>query len=243
MNSAKKEKNRLEKFRGIFFQIGLIVATSITLLAFEWTFPVKIADLPKPDIQVEGDFDLPPVTYSTVPKKPQVKTPAVKVHPTQFNIVNNTPTDPTIIDPEPFKDPEPTFDPSKWAKPDPIEPEDAPLPAAGKMPYYNDCESANEIERKNCTEAKMYEHFNNTLHIPDLIKNIGKAEYTAHVYFEVNKKGIIKNVKVLNSGRINPLLEKEAINAVSTLPQLLPAINHGKEVSVYYSIPIKFTIK
>lgn len=241
MNSTEKPKNGLEKLRGIFFQIGLIVATSITFLAFEWTFPVYVADLPKPIIEVEGDFELPPITYSSVPKKPEIKMPVLKVNPTQFNIVTTNPTNPTP-DPDPFKDPDPVFDPNKWTKPEVVEPEEAPLPAAGKMPFYKNCENADENARKSCTEEEMYKHFRKTLKIPELIKNMGNAEYTAHVYFEVNKKGQVKNVKVLNSGRIHPLLEAEAIKAVSTLPELIPAVNHGKEVAIYYSIPIKFIV-
>lgn len=241
MNSTEKPKNGLEKFRGIFFQIGFIVATSLTLLAFEWTFPVYVADLPKPIIEVEGDFELPPITYSSVPKKPEVKQSVLKVNPTQFNVVTIDPTNITT-DPDPFKDPDPVFDPNQWTKPEVVEPEEAPLPAAGKMPFYKNCENADENARKSCTEEEMYKHFRKTLKIPELIKSMGSAEYTAHVYFEVNKKGQVKNVKVLNSGRIHPLLEAEAIKAVSTLPELIPAVNHGKEVAIYYSIPIKFIV-
>lgn len=242
MNTLEKTKNGLEKFRGIFFQIGILVSISLTFIAFEWTTPVYVADLPTPDVEIEGDFELPPVTYSSVPKKPEVKMPVLKVNPIQFNIVKIDPVNPTP-DPEPFKDPDPVFDPNKWTKPEVVEPEEAPLPAAGKMPFYKNCENADENARKSCTEEEMYKHFRKTLKIPELIKSMGSAEYTAHVYFEVNKKGHVKNVKVLNSGRIHPLLEAEAIKAVSTLPELIPAINHGKEVAIYYSIPIKFIVK
>ncbi len=242
MKTTEKPKNNLEKLRGIFFQIGLIISTSITFLAFEWTTPVYIAELPKPDIEVEGDFDIPIITYRSTPVKPAIKLTAPKVDPSRINIIKTDPVDPTP-DPEPFVEPDPVFDPNKWTIPEVLEKEDAPLPAAGKMPFYKNCESANENVRKSCTEEEMFKHFRRTLKIPESIKEMGKAEYTAHVYFEVNKKGQIKNVRVLNSGRIPLDLEKEAINAVSTLPELIPAINHGKEVAVYYSIPIKFTIK
>jgi protein TonB len=242
MKTTEKPKNNLEKLRGIFFQIGLIVATSITFLAFEWTTPVYIAELPKPFITIEDDFEIPIIIYNTTPIKPEIKPIAPKVDPSRINIIKTTPVDPTP-DPEPFVDPDPVFDPNKWTKPEVIEAEEAPLPAAGKMPFYKNCENANENERKSCTEEEMFKHFRKTLKIPSYIKDLGKAEYTAHVYFEVNKKGQVKNVRVLNSGRIPLDLEKEAINAVISLPELIPAINHGKQVSVYYSIPIKFTVK
>ncbi len=242
MKTTEKPKNNLEKLRGIFFQIGLIISTSITFLAFEWTTPVYVAELPNPDIEVEGDFDIPIITYRSTPVKPAIKLNAPKVDPSRINIIKTDPIDPTP-DPNPFVEPDPVFDPNQFNKPEVIEIEEAPLPAAGKMPFYKNCESVNENERKSCTEEEMFKHFRKTLKIPGYIKDLGKAEYTAHVYFEVNKKGQVKNVRVLNSGRIPIDLEKEAINAVSTLPELIPAINHGKQVSVYYSIPIKFTVK
>lgn len=243
MNTLEKTKNGLEKFRGIFFQIGILVSTSLTFLAFEWTTPVYVSELTNSFINIEEDFEIPIITYSSTPVKPEVKPIAPKVDPSKFNIIKTDPVDPKNTDPDLFKDPDPVFDPNKWTKPEVVEPEEAPLPAAGKMPFYKNCENGDENARKACTEEEMYKHFRKTLKIPELIKSMGKAEYTAHVYFEVNKKGQVKNVKVLNSGRIHPLLEAEAIKAVSTLPELIPAVNHGKEVAIYYSIPIKFIVK
>ena len=213
MNTTKQPKKSLEKFRGIFFQIGIIVATSLTFLAFEWTSPVYISDLPEPEYEIEGDFEIPIITYRSTPVKPEFKPVAPKVDHGKINIVTIDPIDPTP-DPDPFVEPDPTFDPNKWTKPEVVVEETAPLPTAGKMPHYKDCESSDEIVRKKCTEEEMFKHFRNTLKIPSIIKNLGKAEYTAYVYFEVDKKGEIKNVKVMNTGRIHKLLEQEAINAV-----------------------------
>lgn len=239
MKTTKQPTNNLEKFRGIFFQIGIIVATSLTFLAFEWTTPVRIADFPNPDIEVEGDFEIPIITYRSDPKKVDFKPVAPKVDITKINIVTVDPIDPT--EPDPYIDP--LTNPVFVLPIEKVIEEEAPLPSAGKMPYYNTCESSDELIRKKCTEEAMFKHFRKTLKVPELIKALGKADYTAHVYFEVDKKGLIRNVKVMNKGRIHYLLEQEAIKAVSSLPDLLPAINHGKAVSVYYSIPIKFSVR
>ena len=77
-----------------------------------------------------------------------------------------------------------------------------------------------------------------------MIKIKGKASYVAFVYFEINKKGQVSNVKILNDEKhkIPRELEREAYNAVSTLPKMIPAKNHGKKVKVLYKVPIKFTI-
>ena len=48
MNQFKKTTQKREKRRGIYFQIGLIIAGGLTLVAFEWTSPVSLVDLPTP---------------------------------------------------------------------------------------------------------------------------------------------------------------------------------------------------
>ena len=58
MNHFKQKSKKLEKLRGIFFQIGLIIAGGLTLVAFEWTMPVHISTLGGEIIEeIEWDLD------------------------------------------------------------------------------------------------------------------------------------------------------------------------------------------
>ena len=64
MNHFKQKNKKLEKLRGIFFQLGLIIAGGLTLVAFEWTSSVKI--LPPEDDCIGCTIDiteLPPITF------------------------------------------------------------------------------------------------------------------------------------------------------------------------------------
>jgi periplasmic protein TonB len=245
MNHLKKTNKKLEKLRGIFFQLGLIIAGGLTLLAFEWMTPMYSYKLPAPNEIYEEDWEYPPIIPAKEIVKPKIKAPQPKVNPNQFTVVKTvvTPIDPTP-NPDPTPDPDPPFDPEKWKTP--TEPEaDPPRPYAGTMPHYAACKDLKEEERKICTQQKMYAHFGKTIHVPEIIKMKGKGEYKAFVYFEVNKKGEIVNVKILNDKKheIPKELEREAYNAVSSLPQLLPAKNYGRKVSVLYKVPINFTVK
>jgi protein TonB len=243
MNHFKKTNKKLEKLRGIFFQLGLIIAGGLTLLAFEWTSTIKISELPGiTTIDVEGMEELPPIIYTKDPEKPKVKhsnTTSNVIKPVE-KITEPLP-DP---EPEPNPDPDPPFDPTKWATPPEPDPEPAPLYIAGRMPHYNDCKDLEEEKRKKCTQEKMYEHFGEKIKVPEIIKMKGKAKYKAHVYFEVSKSGEIVNVKMLEdkNNKIPRELEREAFNAVKSLPKMIPGKNHGKRVSVRYSVPIVFTI-
>lgn len=226
MNSTEKPKNGLEKLRGIFFQIGLIVTTSLTFLAFEWTFPVYVADLPKPIIEVEGDFELPPITYSSVPKKPEIKMPVLKVNPTQFNIVKTDPNPTT--DPNPIVDPDPVFDPNQWIKPTIEDPDPAPTPAPEVMPEFIG------------GDGKLFEYLLKNTKYPDLAKITG-IQGKVFVQFIVDKNGKVKDAKILHG--INPLLDNEALRVVAAMPDWKPGKRHGKPVPVIYNLPISFKLK
>jgi len=52
MNHFQKSNKKLEKLRGLFFQIGLIVTCGLTFLAFEWRTTYSVV-IPEPPL----DFD------------------------------------------------------------------------------------------------------------------------------------------------------------------------------------------
>jgi hypothetical protein len=56
----------------------------------------------------------------------------------------------------------------------------------------------------------------------------GKAVYKAFVYFEVNKKGKVVNVKVMDDkkNKLPRELQRQAYDAVQTLPEFNPGKNN-----------------
>lgn len=63
---------------------------------------------------------------------------------------------------------------------------------------------------------------------------------TVTVRFVVSNTGDIKNVEVVKGFHI--LCEKEAVRIVKMMPKWIPAKHKGQNVSVYYSLPIKFRL-
>jgi TonB family protein len=62
------------------------------------------------------------------------------------------------------------------------------------------------------------------------------------VRFAVEKEGSIDKVSILKG--VDPDLDKEAIRVVASLPAFeKPAIKDGKEVAVWYVLPITFALK
>ncbi|MCO6499193.1 MAG: energy transducer TonB [Vicingus serpentipes] len=247
MNHFQKTSKKLERLRGSFFLTGLIIAGGLTLLAFEWTSSASLTILPEPKDRFESEeWEIPPIIFSESAKKPEVKITQPKIDPNQFEIIDNDTPVESEEEPQEEENPALTFNDKEWktVDTDPL-PIEEPVLIPGKYPYYEDCEAINEDERKQCTEEKMYRHFSKITKIPETIKMRGAAEYKAFVYFEVNKKGKIVNVKILNDENhpIPKELQREAYNAVASLPELIPGKNHGKTVSVIYKAPIKFTVK
>jgi len=59
------------------------------------------------------------------------------------------------------------------------------------------------------------------------------------VAFKINTEGHIEGIK---SRAPHPVLEKEALRVISSLPQMTPGMHKGKPVSVPYSMPIIFKV-
>jgi TonB family protein len=76
---------------------------------------------------------------------------------------------------------------------------------------------------------------------PDAAKNNG-IQGRVIVRFVVTANGKIDNISVLKG--VDPELDKEAIRVVSTLPAFTkPGFQDGKPVSVWYMLPINFSLK
>ncbi len=59
--------------------------------------------------------------------------------------------------------------------------------------------------------------------------------------FVVSKTGDITDVSVLKG--LDPSCDKEAIRVVKSMPKWIPGRQNGKNVPVYYTLPVKFTLQ
>lgn len=206
-----------------YFFIGLIVALSTTLLAFEYR---TIEEIPLVEDQGEVVFvlpdDLPPVTLQD-PKTPPPPPPAPV---------------PPIPSPDPIVDPivepvDPPIEPKEVdvfidIPPEPLVKEDVPVKFAEHMPEFPG------------NEAGLYEYLGNNTKYPKFPLENG-IEAKLYVQFIVNKNGSVSNVEVLNPQGYG--FDEEAIRVISNMPKWKPGKQGGKKVSVYYVIPINFALK
>ena len=246
MKSKKNEKQNLEKLRGIFFQGGLIFAIGLTLLAFQWRVEHE-APIFAEAIEFSDDEDIIiPITMQdekiekTEPKKENTQR-LIDEFIKKDKEIDDEKKKEIEVDPNKFVDTT-SFDLGSWETIDSSDfKEPAPVMWVAKMPHYKSCAKMNESQRQQCTLEKMYKHFGRVMKITPEIMMLGHGEYIAHVYFEVNRKGKITNVKVQNN--VPDAVKKEAIKTVSTLPVMIAGSNQGKKATVQYSIPLKFIVK
>jgi TonB family protein len=70
------------------------------------------------------------------------------------------------------------------------------------------------------------------------VKN--KEQGKVFLRFVVNKTGKIEKAEIIRS--VSRLLDKEAYRVVNLLPDFIPGKQNGKNVNVYYTLPIAFKL-
>lgn len=68
----------------------------------------------------------------------------------------------------------------------------------------------------------------------------GKIMGTVYLTFVVEKDGSVSNVEVLKG--VHPLLDNEAIKAISESPKWTPGLQRGRPVRIRYQIPLHFQL-
>jgi protein TonB len=220
MIAKKNPETDLEKYRGLFFKIGLISAMMIVFLALEWQ--VNKSNANQSYILADADIEyeyLPPVT------KTETEKPKPKPNFSAFNFSESeAPDESEAIDMESFENKaieislpkeENENDESIILFP-PIQPE-FPGGEAGL--------------RKFIAQHLIYP--------PDAIEQ--QIEGKVFVRFIINSKGKVIQPKIIRS--VDSLLDKEALRIINMLPAWKPGMNNGKALNVSYTVPVTFRLQ
>jgi len=108
------------------------------------------------------------------------------------------------------------------------------------MPALAQCKTMRGEERNQCTQMEIIRYVSKNTKYPPIAKDAG-IQGTVFVYFVVGKDGKVKDVEVLRE--VDSRLDKEAKRVVESLPRFEPGSQRGKNVSVQYTIPVKFIIR
>lgn len=89
-------------------------------------------------------------------------------------------------------------------------------------------------------DAELLKFIAENTHYPDSAK-AKNIQGRVIVRFAISKEGQVGNVTILKG--VDPLLDEEAMRITKLLPDFAPGYQGGKPVSVWYMIPITFTLK
>ncbi len=227
METKKSLKANLERRKMLFFEIGLIAALSLCLLAFEWNSHEKtIAILETGGNKGALEDDIVPVTTRELPTPPEVKTPVA----IDVIIITDEPVDisPIILAEVNKRDGIPLYEYAKKPE-DSTEIEDIPVAAVEEKPQFM---GGNENEFSKWVAKNMT--------YPEIAKE-NRIQGRVICSFVVTAEGKVADVKILRG--VDPSLDKEAVRVISMSPQWTPGKQRSKAVRVRYTFPVIFRLR
>jgi protein TonB len=214
MEPKKNSEISLEKKKGLFFQIGLVVTLIIILGAFEWKSYEKVdynlGQLNLDDLEEE----IIPFTEQE-PEKPKPKEPEIiQIVDDEVEIENEIEIEDTESDEDEAIDIEEEDDDELFMVVENMP--EFPGGDLGLMKYI----------QKNVRYPPIAKEYNIT----------GKV----YISFIVDRSGSVTNVKIVRG--VDKNLDAEAMRVVKSLPKYKPGKQRGKAVRVMFTIPINFTL-
>ncbi|HKK77411.1 MAG TPA: energy transducer TonB [Saprospiraceae bacterium] len=228
-----------------FFQVGLITALALTLMAFNWTqreTGTTLSDGLSPIYS--GEIEVIPPRTTTPP--PVIPPPPIEIE--------EVPEEELPDEVEEFVDltieaNDEIFIPESKPKPKPAP---APLPIieekhpeewirVEKMPTFPDCAEA--ADPLACTSEEMIKRIYKNLKYPAIARE-NNVEGTVVVSFIINESGKIKDIELLRD--IGAGCGEVTLESVRRLQQKItfqPGMQQGRKVKVRYNIPIRFRLQ
>jgi len=228
IENKKSEKANLENKRNLFFLIGLVLALSSVLYAFEWKTSTS-------DPVMEFDtHDYTPEEYTFIPRipaekkeipKPMVQVEFIKLVENDqqvediFADFSSEPDDGLEVD---FNNP--IFQPSENS----ADKAEEIFISAEIMPEFPGGERA------------LISYLANNIKYP-LIAQENGIKGKVYVSFVIDELGNINDVNVLRG--VDSALDNEALRVVKGMPKWKPGKQAGKAVKVRYNVPINFALR
>jgi len=216
MKAKKNPEISLEKKKGLFFQIGLIVTLIIVLGAFEWKSYEKVdynlGQLNLDDLEEE----IIPITKQEIKPPPPPPPPpeVIEIVEDEVEIENEVEIEDTESDEDIAIEIEEESDDDFFMVVENMP--EFPGGDLGLMKYI----------QKNVKYPPIAKEYNIT----------GKV----YVSFIVDRSGSVTNVKIVRG--VDKNLDAEALRVVKSLPKYKPGKQRGKAVRVMFTIPINFTL-
>lgn len=229
MDTKKTPRADLENKKGLFTEIGLVVALVACFMVFEWS--TTAAEINIKGMSAPIDFDDPEM--APVTRTPETPTPPPPPAPKMADIITIVEDDTDMDDDlDAFNteaEPDAVVDLTPIDVPDEVVDDiDDIFVVAEEMPVFPGGQLA---LRKYLSQAVKY---------PPIAVEAG-VQGRVFVSFIVDKNGDVTDVSVVRP--LDPSLDKEALRVVKSMPRWTPGMQRGKPVRVSYTVPINFVLQ
>jgi protein TonB len=227
MIRKKTEKADLERMRGVFLQLGIVIVLAITLIAFEWKSTTK-------ETSAIGVIAGTNLTEEIIPitRQQEFRPPPPPVTPKITDVLNIVEDDVKINDELIVNDAES----DQQMQVDINEFTGAGEEVADEEIFFI-------VEDMPSFQGKGQEGFREwitrNLIYPDEAAKKGISG-KVYIQFAVNSKGEVVDAVVVKG--VNPALDKEALRVVMSSPKWEPGKQRGKPVKVQFTFPINFVL-
>lgn len=220
MKPKKSNQADLETKKGMFRQMGIVIALSLVFIAFEYSN----ADVSNntldytPDIVVEIDHI--PITRSK-PTLPPPPPPAILntiiIDPLNLSMEDDL----VIVSSEIDETNDVLYTPEEIDEID----DDAIFITPEQMPEFPGGETA------------LFQFLRENVNYPTIASEMG-IQGRVYVEFVIDKSGHVTNIKLLKG--VDKHLDNEALRVINLMPNWTPGYQGGKAVNVSYRLPINF---
>ena len=223
METKKTESADLNKKRGLFFNIGLLITMILVTAAFEWPQydDGDLVDLGAISDDFEELTDIPP-TEIPPPPPPKIQQPEIVEVPDEEEIEEEIEVDldVEITENEIIED---------------VIIEEAPEEEVADQIF----QIVEEPATPQGGYEAFYEYVNKNMRYPAQARRMG-IEGTVYVQFVVEKDGSITDVAAIRG--IGAGCDEEAIRVIKNQPRWNPPKQRGKPVRQRIVLPIKFQL-
>ncbi|HHS95646.1 MAG TPA: energy transducer TonB [Phaeodactylibacter sp.] len=237
---------------GTFFNIGLLMALGMIILAFSWTTYEKVVDVSQYMEDLEEEIEVePPRTAEPPPPPPPPPPPVIEEVPEEEIEEEDEPVfeDMSIEVEEEVVAPPPVVEEKKAPPPPPPPPPEPEVEeiftVVEDMPRFPGCEDkTDKAERTKCAQEKMLQFIYKHIKYPPIARENG-IEGTTVIRFYVDKDGTVKEPQVLKD--IGAGCGAEAMRVVNLMnkkgKRWIPGKQRGKPVKVYFNLPVRFRLE
>ena len=234
MELKKSDKANIEKYRGLFLEVGLLFGLCVSLLAFEW----KIA--PKEEVKDDGPGIMAALEEEIVPiTRAEEAAPPPPPEPPKVTDILDIVSDDVVVDTHFEINMEADFTTE-------ITPYVFEAAAAGSSVIEEEeevilfaiIEDKPTFMGKDADTGFREWVGNNTVYPPVAQEN----GITGRVFIEftIDRDGSLTDIKVMRG--VDPLLDNEALRVIRNSPKWTPGMQRGRAVKVKYTFPFNFQL-